>query len=1362
MITPSTNSVVTARFAGAMYNLALDYSTTQQVLASTSTPGAMTDLENQLFIRDFSNMATGDVATIVATNLGLTGEAFDAAVVFLTGWITGTVFAERGAVIAQIVNNFSLMTEDPTFGTFAKAWNVKVGNAVAYAQNSSSTATIDFDDVPSANLDSFTLTNGTDIATANIFTAGLVYTPGGNDRINSLQDEDQLTGTGNNPTLNATLGNANDNGATIITPKFTGISIINTAFTGSGAAVTALDLQDATGQTAVNITRVSQAIDYAEVGNIMTPASSLSLANTNANQAGVVEFSYGANVLRGDNTGSIAVSNVQVGRLNIGQNTSGITAPGVTTNGFEHLTLNSTGAANTIGTLDIPMDTGTSGNLTITGDQALTLAARANILQTAGSVLVEGAVYTGGVTGNQGRLASIDASALTAPLALNIAPGLLTTGKADTSGVVQNVSIKGTGVDDIFFLNDTVQNGDNIDGGAGNDTLLVYTGGVGTVTLSGGVYSTTSGPTLVSGVERVDVQATGNVNIDFARIPDASLVNLRNIDNTLGVSADNGDWTVVLANLTAAQGAALNIQHSTTTNNSIVDTTVVGLLKDSSGGNDLVGISINEGVNADPRFNFTLQTNTDNPATVAVERVENLTITETDTESNSVELGSAAGYVGTITLTGGLANPVAGGGLPTSTTPSTNRFLNLDVDTASLEGGLNGLKLINVSGGAVDGVGWQDVGALATEVRLVAGVIDAAAENSDVILRVSTTAANTNGGQKITMGAGNDTVIFDDIGVASATRGNAGLTNADTVAGGAGNNVLVIDGDGTRIVLQQSEWDNVSGFQSLYLAGNGGGLAAPQYFLQIDNDLITKNGTDGNLITIGNDDGSVVSTVDNVDSRLSNNGVRIDATTLSADKHFAYDGEEGTGSTLDRFVVNDQNTNGGNIIDGGDVNIQVGVDSAGVTRQLAGVQSGDVLEVRNTATVTTADLTQVKNVGTIVINNDQAVAQTLNLSLNSTVVDALSDSGHTATLAEKETLTIIANDGQMTDAAGSAIAPSAASALNINAREVSGAFNLNITGDQVFAGNDALNLAVNLGGGKNTINLGAGTDAINFYTVAGVQVQTTATGLKFVSASGLSTQDVDLDAGNTIKYFDQTTGAELSLVGGVLVPGGGGGVTYTLTSSAPTVNEGSSVTFNLATTGVAAGTVLNYVLSGAGITTADTTVPLNGTLTVGATGAASLVVSPTADTTTEGAETLTMTITGTTATSSVTIIDTSTAAPVGNLVVLPVGTTAEVVATAAAETFTFDVAGARASAPNTQIPLTGFAVANDSLQIDLVTANPAITNLSQLNGVDGIAVEANVILNNTLINFGNDANGDVISVTLAGILDPATVSVSVI
>lgn len=48
------------------------------------------------------------------------------------------------------------------------------------------------------------LTAGTDVLTGNVFEAGLVFTPGGNDRVNALQDEDVLTGTGDAPTLNAT------------------------------------------------------------------------------------------------------------------------------------------------------------------------------------------------------------------------------------------------------------------------------------------------------------------------------------------------------------------------------------------------------------------------------------------------------------------------------------------------------------------------------------------------------------------------------------------------------------------------------------------------------------------------------------------------------------------------------------------------------------------------------------------------------------------------------------------------------------------------------------------------------------------------------------------------------------------------------------------------------------------------------------------------------------------------------------------------------------------------------------------------------------------------------------------------------
>ncbi|MFZ6682265.1 hypothetical protein, partial [Undibacterium sp. Tian12W] len=80
----------------------------------------------------------------------------------------------------------------------------------------------------------FTLTSNTDIATAENFTAGLVYTPNGGSRVNALQDEDVLTGSNTSATANnkltATLGNSNDNGAPIITPSLKNIQTANFTF----------------------------------------------------------------------------------------------------------------------------------------------------------------------------------------------------------------------------------------------------------------------------------------------------------------------------------------------------------------------------------------------------------------------------------------------------------------------------------------------------------------------------------------------------------------------------------------------------------------------------------------------------------------------------------------------------------------------------------------------------------------------------------------------------------------------------------------------------------------------------------------------------------------------------------------------------------------------------------------------------------------------------------------------------------------------------------------------------------------------------------------------------------------------------
>lgn len=104
--------------------------------------------------------------------------------------------------------------------------------------------------------------------------------------------------------------------------------------------------------------------------------------------------------------------------------------------------------------------------------------------------------------------------------------------------------------------------------------------------------------------------------------------------------------------------------------------------------------------------------------------------------------------------------------------------------------------------------------------------------------------------------------------------------------------------------------------------------------------------------------------------------------------------------------------------------------------------------------------------------------------------------------------------------------------------------------------------------------------------------------------------------------------------------------TYALSASATSVNEGSSTTFTLTTTGIAAGIAVPYTLGGTGITAGDIVGgQLAGTLTVGAGGTAQLGVTFVLDAATEGRETLRLTLGGGHGQIEVLVNDTSTAPP---------------------------------------------------------------------------------------------------------------------
>jgi uncharacterized repeat protein (TIGR02059 family) len=893
---------------------------------------------------------------------------------------------------------------------------------------------------------SFTLTNGTDIASANVFNSDQVYTPGGDDRVNSLQDEDQLTGinsTATTPTtLSAVLGNANDNGATVITPKLNSIEVINFAFTGSGGNVTGVDMQDATGITEVNITRVAQG-KSAEVGNMETPVAILTLSNTNANQTDTVEFSYAAGILLGDNTATMTLNNVDLGNLNIGQNVDMTPACAVLTNGIEHLTLVSNGTANRLGTLNLPMDTGVVGNVTITGDKSLTIATNVSI--TSGG-LVEGTLHLGGIALASGRLATVDASALTgtSTLTLNIGNTILSTGKAETSGQAQNVTITGTANNDTFYLNDVVGAGDVVDGGLGTDTLIVYNGGVTTGT--------------VSNVESVNIQAISNVTMDLDRIGGATLIGMRNIDNNLAVapiSADRGDYVITLNNLTTDQAGALTINHSTTTNCGILDTTVVANLKvATTAAGELVGITIAEGVNSDPRFNFTLVTQN----IAGTGGIENVTITDSDTESNSVTLASVAQHTNTITVAG---VGVAGTFVNFDTTAHWAAGLTFDqrgsygidvngsardenVSQATaliLPAGSGNMAIANVDTVVRDTAGLtaaaryngMDNGiptaGTVSDVRIIAQIFDASSTTSDVIARFGDiTRTNGISSQLVKGGTGNDTFIFDAQGVK-----NSGYTSGDSVYGGAGLDTLVIDGhttalkaDGSagqigNVSVQKSEWDSTTGIDVLRLAGNQGtvnvgnlAIIGPSqngggYYIEVDNEFVRQTDAGNSLKIISNDGDLSV----NLESDLVLN---LRDLTQTSNVIFIGANSNATGlatalaNASNRIQVADNSANGANAFDGGDTRIN-GTDGAlvnvgetidalvnGVTYRYS-TGNNNVLQVFNTADVSINDLAQTKNFGRIEGTNDLAVAQTLKLVLNTTVMDQLIDNGTVARIA---------------------------------------------------------------------------------------------------------------------------------------------------------------------------------------------------------------------------------------------------------------------------------------------------------------------------------------------------------------------------
>lgn len=927
----------------------------------------------------------------------------------------------------------------------------------------------------------FNLTNGVDNATANLFTANRVFNPDGSDQMNSLNDDDTLIGTGANSTLNMTFVNDTETGDYNINPTMNGIENINVKFTADSDQT--LDLQDTSGVKNLNALRIDNGTNIT-FDNIQSVLETATVSNSNDNTTSDATFDHSASALSGTaDKVALNLNNVQMDDLRI----DGVTE------GYEEINLKSSDEDNTLNTLTIE-DTQT---LNISGDKDLRLGGSSTVAASATNGLVEATGLAAGLVNAAGSLTKVDASSFTGDLTYHI--GSEINAADDATGNAIPLAVMGGTGDDKFVLtngnsiNATSSDTDTIDGGEGTNTLVI----------TGGAAQAISAPTAganLKNLQALEVRtghdggvATEAVTVDADAFDSLATMFVRNEGQNNSISAAEAA-TVTFNDLTAAQALGVTVAHGTSGNNNIANLTVNLNLKDASGSADSAAITLVDCINTDARSNLILGTDGKSSAGVVNGGgIESVTINDNDSEDNTVALANVAEQTSKLTITGG----------------SAGKFLNLDTTTAGANGGLYGYDLTGAATtDEVSANGFiSDESTTANQVKIVADEVDASAYKGGVTLRVSTSDA-TNGAQKITTGEGDDTVIFDNVNDL-----RAGLTISDTVAAGAGNDTLVIDGNVSSgvIALGASEWTNVSGFENIRLVDAGAGT----YSLTLTDALINANHGSNGLLNIINDNNSNNDAADYTDTatKLSNTGagedaVVVDARSLSATTHFSYNGEENNGVTNDRFILSDANINGGNIIDGGAVN---NVSTAGNN-----AANGDIIEIRNDAVVTVGDLDGIKNIGTIEFTNDKAVDQTLTLQLNDTVVDALVDSYHTSTTANAETLTVNARsiDGS-----------TGATNLNIDASALTGRSVLNVNGTA-----DGETIEVS---GTATINAGAGDDVL--VSGAGTQTMTGGTGndiFAYNTVAGFSATESITDYGTVAQNTTALANAAITGLNG--------------------------------------------------------------------------------------------------------------------------------------------------------------------------------------------------------------------------------------
>jgi len=586
----STNGTVLTRLAGALYNTQMSNATYKEVAALD--PSA---LANVLYARDFNTVSDATVASTLVTNLGLSSVAG------LSNWVAAQLTAagaNKGAKVVELLNGFSQMSADATYGAAATAFNNKVDSALAMSQTTDNAGGT-FSNISTAVVGkTFTLTTGSNNFTGSsgddTFDAGLSTSS-----LQTLNSGDILDGGAGNDTLVATI-NGSATPTSLKSVEFVNITDITNAAT--------VDLSNATGVLQVKNQGSTAALTLSGISKSV----GVTVQDTSV-QGHVITFN--------DVTGSADAATITVQNVT-GANTAGTGT--ISALGIETLTIASAGSgANVISELTATQTT----SLTVTGSANITLGTAAN--------------STNGVGG--------DATELIAGIRTIDMSSASGTTVVFTDALAPTVT-GGSGNDTINF---NAATSSSVTGGAGNDRFNYYdyatgttnaptgtfstaqtvNGGDGTDTLAGTAAQLTVNTTQtnVSNIERLlapDAMAAGsNLNATFFG-SGVNYITVAGTSTTPTITANTGATTVSFTAITGGDLTLVASGTATTDSVTILQSLTAGTT--ALGNNSITGTGV--------------ETLTISGAAGAASSISTITLTGTSAAATTLNLTGALSF----------------------------------------------------------------------------------------------------------------------------------------------------------------------------------------------------------------------------------------------------------------------------------------------------------------------------------------------------------------------------------------------------------------------------------------------------------------------------------------------------------------------------------------------------------------------------------------------------------------------------------------------------------------------------------------------------------------------------------------------